>query len=110
MRTMLMLALAALLTISVAPAFADEVDLAEKVSAAKTAADHEAIANEYAKEAAEAEAAATKHDKMAKAYLGKLGQYHAEQHCTALAKQYREQAKELNALADAHRAEAKAVK
>ena len=41
--------------------------------------------------------------------LGKTGQMH-ETHCAAIAKRERENAKELNALADAHRAQAKAAK
>lgn len=108
MKKTVTLALVALLAISAAPAFAGE-DLSAKITAAKTAADHEAIAAEYAKEAKEATAAADAHDKMAKGYegLGKMGQYHANQHCANLAKSYRDQAKDLQALADAHTAEAK---
>jgi len=89
------------------PAFAGDVNLAAKVAVAKTAADHEAIAADYATQAAEAKGQAERHDKMAKSYLGKLGQFHADRHCAAIAKRYREQAKDLEALAEAHRAEAK---
>ena len=99
MRTIAMLGLAALLMINAAPALA-------------AAGDHAAMAEEYAKEADDAEAKAAKHDKMAESYKGggKLGQFHAEDHCKAIAKRYREQAKDLNALADAERTAAKASK
>jgi hypothetical protein len=98
MRTIMMLGLAALLMINAAPALAADTT------------DHAAIAEEYAKEAADAEAKAAHHDKMAQSYRGggKLGQFHAEDHCKAIAKRYREQAKDLNALANAERTAAKA--
>jgi hypothetical protein len=111
MKAMMMLALAAVLAINGAPALAADDDLTAKIAAAKTAADHEAIADEYAKEAAEAEANAAKHDKMAASYKGggKLGQFHAEQHCKSIADRDHAQAKDLNALAAAHRAQAQAA-
>ena len=107
-------ALAALLAFSAAPmfpAFAAE-DLSAKISAAKTAADHEALAAEFDKEAQEAEANAAAHDKMAASYkgLGKTGQYHADKHCAAIASNYRTQAKQLKELSTAERAAAKAAK
>lgn len=110
MKKIVTLALVALLAISAAPALAGQ-DLSAKITAAKTAADHEALADAYAKEAAEAEANAAAHDKMAASYkaLGKTGLYH-DQHCAAIAYRYREQAKDLKVLADAERAAAKAVK
>jgi hypothetical protein len=107
-----MVALAALLALSAGPLFpVFAADMAAQVAAAKTAADHEAIADEYAKEAKAAEARAAEHDKMAASYkgLGKIGQVH-ETHCAAIAKRERENAKELNDLADAHRAQAKTAK
>lgn len=93
-----------------APVFAGE-DLSAQISAAKTAADHEAIAAAYDKQAQEAEANAAAHDKMAASYktLGKAGVIH-ETHCGTIAKRERESAKDLKALADAHRAQAKSVK
>ncbi len=107
-----MVALAAVLMLSAAtalPVFA--ADMSAKVGAAKTAADHEAIATEYANEAKEAEARAAEHDKMAASYkgLGKIGQVH-DTHCAAIAKRERENAKDLTGLADAHRAQAKSAK
>ncbi len=107
----MMLALAGVLAFNAAPALAADDNLTAKITAAKTAADHEAIADEYTKEAAEAEANAAAHDKMAASYKGggKLGQFHAEQHCKSIADRYRAQAKDLKALAAAHRAQAKAA-
>lgn len=112
MKKIITVALVAVLALSSAPVFPVlAADMAAQVAAAKTAADHEAIADEYAKQAKEAEARAAEHDKMAAGYkgLGKTGQMH-ETHCAAIAKRERENAKDLNALADAHRAQAKAAK
>jgi hypothetical protein len=106
-------ALAALLALSAAPTFpVFAADISAKVAAAKTAADHEAIADAYAKEAQEAEARAEAHEKMAASYkgLGKTGQFHGDTHCAAIAKRERDTAKDLNELAAAHRAQAKAAK
>lgn len=105
-------ALAALLALSAAtglPVLA--ADLSAQVAAAKTAADHEALADAYAKEAKDAEARAAEHDKMAASYkgLGKPGAMH-ETHCAAIAKRERDTAKDLKALADAHRTQAQAAK
>jgi hypothetical protein len=112
MRKTLLFVAVAVLALTTAPTFVTAADLSSQISAAKTAADHEAIADAYAKEAADAEANAAAHDKMAASYkgLGKTGRYHEDQHCAALAKQYREQAKELKELAQAHRDMAKAAK
>lgn len=114
MKTTPMVALAAVLMLSAATAFpfpAVAADMAAQVVAAKTAADHEAIADGYAQEAKAAEARAAEHDKMAASYkgLGKTGQMH-DTHCAAIAKRERENAKDLNGLADAHRSQAKAAK
>lgn len=108
--TIVMAALAALVAVN-APVFAADDDLSAKVTAAKTAADHEALADSFAAQAKEAEANAAAHDKMAASYkgLGKTGAMH-ETHCAAIAKRERDNAKDLNALADAHRAQAKAAK
>lgn len=87
-------------------------DMSAKIAAAKTAADHEALADDYTKQAEEAEANAKAHENMAKAYkgLGKTGQYHADTHCASLAAGYRTQAKQLKDLAAAERAAAKKAK
>ena len=104
------MAVALALALSSVPAYAAD-DLAAQISAAKTAADHQAIADAYDKQAQEAEAQAEAHDKMAASYkgLGKTGQVH-DTHCAAIAKRERETARDLKALADAHRAQAKAAK
>ena len=105
------LAVAAFLAAGIGPAFATE-DMSAKIAAAKTAADHEALADAFTKQAEEAEANAAAHDKMADSYkgLGKTGQFHAERHCAGIAASYRAQAKELKALAAAERAAAKSAK
>lgn len=103
------LGLVALLGMGSLPARAEDMDMTAKISAAKTAADHEAIAADYAKQAASLKEDAERHDKMAKGYmgLGKGGRVHAEQFCASIAKREREQAKDFEALAELHRAEAK---
>jgi hypothetical protein len=105
------MALAMMLAFSSTPVCAGE-DLSARIAAAKTAADHEALAAEFTKEAAEAEANATAHDNMAKSYkgLGKTGQYHGDTHCAAIAAGYRSQAKQLKELAAVEREAAKAAK
>ena len=106
-----MMALAIAVGFSAGPVSAAE-DLSAKIAAAKTAADHEALAAEFTKEAEEAEANAMAHDNMAKSYkgLGKVGQYHGDTHCAAIAAGYRTQAKQLKELAAAEREAAKAAK
>ena len=101
------MALAMVVAFSNGPAYATD-DMATKITAAKSASDHQALADAYDKQAQEAEANAAAHDKMAASYkgLGKAGQVH-ETHCAAIAKRERETAKDLKALADAHRAQAK---
>jgi hypothetical protein len=108
----ILLLVAATLALTTAPTFVTAADLTAQISAARTAADHEAIADAYAKEAADAEANAAAHEKMAASYkgLGKAGLYHGDFHCAAIAKRYHEQAKELNELAAAHREKAKTAK
>lgn len=79
-----------------------------QIAAAKTPADHEAIAAEYDKEAARLDGMAQEHEQMAKAYRSaetKKGMdssaMHA--HCAKLAKQFSEAAKETRDLAAEHR-------
>jgi hypothetical protein len=91
-------------------------DLSQKVQAAKTPADHEALAADYDKLAAAARAEAAVHRKMAEAYkgmsataIGKAGGLSAmPQHCESLVKTFEEQAKMYDALAAAERALSKA--
>ena len=92
----------------------EEADLDQMISSAKTAADHEAIAAVYERQAAAANAEAAKHVEMGAAYkkLGGalIGKQHIETHCDALIKFYKDIAKEDEALANAHRAMAKEAK
>ncbi len=86
----------------------------QMISSAKTAADHEAIAVQYDREAAAARAQAAEHRKMAESYK-KVGgslveKLHLDQHCEKLAKSYDEAAQQSEALAKAHREMAKQVK
>ena len=91
-------------------------DMMTKVQQAKTAADHEAIAAEYDKMAADAKKQADAHRKMEKTYAtgsyagGKVTPTPLPQHCAALAKHYDSVAQEYTTLAEAHRAMAKAAK
>jgi len=88
---------------------AEPVVTPAQISAATTAADHEAIAAAYDKEAAGLETKAKQHEQMAKAYSSagtKKGMDSASMHahCAKLAKQYSEAAAENRELAKQHRA------
>jgi hypothetical protein len=93
-----------------------EDDLATMIQKAKTAADHEAIAVRYEKQAADAKKQADIHRSMEKSYsvggaAGGKGTVTAlPQHCAALAKHYDGLAQEYATLAAAHRDMAKAMK
>ena len=94
------------------PARAGDIDA--QIAAAKTPADHEAIAAWYDTQAKEAQDKAAEHQKMGDAYkqgggaLAHKTNFH--QHCEALVKSYTAEAKEYRALAAEHRAMAKAAK
>lgn len=82
---------------------------AAQIEAAKTPADHEAIAAAFDQEAARLEDMAKEHEKMAHLYRtnsSKTGLESASMHahCAKLAKQYSEAAKENRGLAKEHRA------
>ena len=85
---------------------------AEAVASAKTAADHQAIADAYTKEAENLRAMAQEHRAMDKQYSApgylslKLG---AGMHCQKLVKAYEEAAADADALAKAHRDMAEAA-
>jgi hypothetical protein len=92
---------------------AEHVDSAQ-IAAAKTTADHEAIAKSYDAEAVAADAKATAHESMAKTYRtggAPKGSNTAHTamagHCEKLVKQYRGVAEENRLLAAAHRQMAK---
>jgi hypothetical protein len=84
-----------------------------QIEAAKTSADHEAIAASYDNEAAQLEAMAKKHEGMARSYraaaAGAKGANPAAMsaHCNKLITQYKAAAQENRDLAAAHRQMAK---
>ena len=86
-------------------------DVEKKIAAAKTAADHEAIAAYFDKQAAAAKAKASMHEEMGASYK-KVGgslieKLHLDDHCDKIKASYEAIAKENSALAEAHRAMAK---
>ncbi len=92
--------------------FAQAADVTEaQIAAARTPADHEAIAAKYDAEAKAADEMVANHESMAKAYkaAGAKGTQSMASHCNRLVTQYREAAKEYRALATEHRAMAKAA-
>lgn len=84
---------------------------AAQIAAAKTPADHEAIAKSYDAEAADADEKATAHESMARTYrLGgapKGSHSSMAAHCDRLVKQYRAIAEDNRQLAAEHRQMAK---
>ena len=97
---------------------AGDDDVLAKVQAAKTAADHEAIAKIYDAKAAEATKEAADHRRMGEAYKGLTGSASGKsyatsampQHCEAIAKAYDSEAENFKAMAQTHRDLAKAAK
>src|SRR5262249_45663993 len=86
----------------------------EKIAAAKTADEHEAIAKWYDDQAKEAEDKAAEHRKMGEAYKKEPGaiasKTHFHEHCEVLTRNFTAEAKEYRALAAAHRERAKEAK
>jgi hypothetical protein len=102
--------LAAIIAFAV-PAFragaAEEMNIDKMIATAKTASDHEAIANYYKQQAAEARSKVDMHKKMAEQYsMSGIGNQatktHFHQHCEALVRSYQTEANEYDALAKAH--------
>src|SRR5215468_3378974 len=94
---------------------AQDVDIDKMIATAKTAADHQAIADYYKQEAKEAQEQADKHKKMAQQYsMSSIGtqatKTHFHEHCEALVRNYDAAAKEYNDLAKMHEEMAKAAK
>lgn len=114
--TMLAAMLVAALALATMQAVAADCSGMEaKISAAKTAADHEAVAACYDEMAKDAQAKVDEHKKMAQAYsMSGVGNQatktHFHQHCEALIRSYGAEAKEYTALALAHRDMAKKAK
>jgi hypothetical protein len=92
---------AALIAVRIVPAHADaitEENVTAAVLAAKTPADHQALAAYFTSKAEAAQAEVEKHQQMAKGFSGKAQARMAE-HCDALAKTFRQQATDYTALA-----------
>jgi hypothetical protein len=108
-RNQLFAALATALTLFVAVPGSATADVTEaQIAAAKTPADHEAIAKAYDEEAAAAEAKAQAHEGMARIYRAGGGAPKASptamvRHCDRLMKSYSAAAVEYRALAAEHR-------
>lgn len=88
-----------------------EMSIDQQIATAKTAADHEAIAAYFDKQAAAAKAEAKAHAAMAEAYK-KVGgaataKLHLDKHCDKIEASYEAVAKQNEELANAHRAMAK---
>ena len=104
-----MMTVALLLAATLAWAAMD--NMAAQISTAKTAADHEAIATEYERQAAEARQKAAMHESMGKSYTGALKEkLHLDEHCRSIAKKYNDAALELDQMAKAHREQGKGAK
>jgi hypothetical protein len=109
------LAVGTLLLAPVYQARADEhSDIAKLITTAKTAADHQAIADHYSKMAAEAKEKAKEHEVMGAAYKqaggAAIGKWHLDSHCETISKDAAAEAAQYEKLAEAHRQMAKAVK
>lgn len=109
-RNHLLATLAAALVLGLTLPGAARADVTEaQIAAARTPADHQAIAQAYEKDAAAAEASAREHEAMVKAYEvaahSPKGALPASMvtHCNALVKAYRAEAAAFRALAAEHR-------
>ena len=89
-------------------------DMADMVKNAKTAADHEALAAMYDKEAADAKARAADHRQMAQSYKSNSGKGTGAsampQHCASLTKSFEQEAVMYEKMAATEREEAKRAK
>jgi hypothetical protein len=89
-------------------------DMAEMVKNAKTAADHEALAAQYDKAAADAKEHAATHRQMAQSYKSNLGRGTGAsampQHCANLSKSFEQEAAMYQKMAATEREEAKKAK
>lgn len=104
------LATVGLLTVAVAIAAplraADTSDVEKMMGAAKTPADHRALAEHYEREATAAKASAAMHRKMAADYRkagGPAAKAQLPEHCDGLVRVYEGAAKDLEAMARIHR-------
>lgn len=94
-----------LLLLSACASVPPVVDISDAISSASTAADHQRIADHFAKKAAGHEAEALQHEQMARSYMrwpkGEPAAWAA--HCKSLQKKLTEAAQEARALEQAHR-------
>lgn len=112
-KMLLVAALAAALAViwAASPAGADTItddNVEATMKAAKTAADHQALAEYFTAKSKAAEAEVEKHKRMSKLFSGKGGASW-EAHCQSLIKTYQEQAKDYAALAKEQTAVAAAL-
>ncbi len=84
------------------PTSAPVPELQQRIEAAQTRADHEALALNYDREAAAARAKAAEHRNMARSYRGRSGGS-MEAHCNSLVRNYESVATEFEGLAADHR-------
>ena len=88
-------------------------ELPMRVEAARTRADHDAIALHYEREATAARATADKHRRLAETYKGHVldgrGWASMSAHCTAVASSYEKLAAEFDRMAAEHRELGKSV-
>lgn len=89
---------------------APSAELQQKIEAASTRSDHEALVNFYAQEASSARAKAIEHRKMAKSYIGGRGGASMQAHCNSIVKSYEGIATEYDAMAASHRQMAEQAK
>jgi hypothetical protein len=89
-------------------------EMADMVKQAKTAADHEALAAQYDKDAADAKERAAEHRQMAQSYKSNMGKGTGAsampQHCANLAKFFDQQAAMYTKMAATEREDAKRAK
>lgn len=99
--------LAVILVFAGSPGAGEQAEIEKMISSAQSAAEHEAIAQQYERAATDAQASAEEHKKMAESYK-KVGgslvnKLHLDQHCESLAAAYATVQKENEILAKAHR-------
>lgn len=85
--------------------------VAQKIVAAKTAADHEALASFYSGKAEAANSAVKRHEAMVRSYADVAGKSKVNmvRHCEALLQSYKQEAKQYETLAKEHSDLAKSV-
>lgn len=111
-QTNMLAALAAVLTLCLVTPLPAAADVTEaQIAAARTPAEHEAIAKAYEADAVAADAKAQEHETMARTYRSAGGQKSytnlMAQHCQRLVKDYTAAAADYRALAAEHRSMAK---